>query len=173
MLYDACFRSAFHQMVSGLVPIPGGAGISEFVYNSMFSGFFVETYAMTETGLTLVRTGAGNVMATQVLWRIATFYLVLIASGLVAAFYRSRSNKNERFSYSNRQTFVDFQLENREQRQLPNETLFETKQLSRKEISKRLNAEYLAHYGLLTGDDYIGPDAKHSKKKTDKIHLED
>jgi len=40
-LFDACFRSAFHQMVSGLVPIPGGAGISELIYNSMFNGFFI------------------------------------------------------------------------------------------------------------------------------------
>lgn len=174
-LYDACFRSAFHQMVSGLVPIPGGAGISEFVYNSMFSGFFVETYAVTEAGLTLVRTVAGNIMATQVLWRIATFYLVIIASGLVAAFYHSRSNKNGRFSYTNGQTFADIQAEAYDQRNLPNETLFETKKLSRKEISKRLSADSIAHWGLLTGDDYIGPDAKGkpSKKKTEEIHLED
>lgn len=176
-LYDACFRSSFHQMVSGLVPIPGGAGISEFVYNSMFSGFFVETYAVTETGLTVIRTAAGNVMATQVLWRIATFYLVLIASGVVASFYHSRRSKEEPYPYASRQTFGDLQIQVYDQRMFPSETLYETKQLSRKEISKRLSVDSMAQWGLLTGDDYLGPDEppnnKPLKKSSEHFDLED
>ena len=169
-LNDACFRSAFHQMVSGLVPLPGGAGISEIVYNAMFNGFFVETYAVTETGLSVIRTPSANVMSTQILWRIATFYFVLIASGTVAAFYHSRG-QGEQMPYASRQTFVDLQLQTYDQRKLSSETLYETRQLSRKNIRKTMNANSLNDYGLVTGDDYIGPYELYkdsSKKKSKK-----
>lgn len=154
-LTDACFRSAFHQMVSGLIPIPGGAGISELVYSSMFSGFFIETYAVTETGLSIVRGISANVMATQILWRTATFYFVLLVSGIVAAFYHTRNK--EQAPIPSRQTFVDLQLQTFDERKISSETLYETKQLSRREISKRLDETSLANWGLVTGDDYLGP----------------
>ncbi|MBR4811817.1 MAG: flippase-like domain-containing protein, partial [Bacilli bacterium] len=168
-LNDACFRSAFHQMVSGLVPLPGGAGISEIVYNSMFNGFFVETYAVTETGLSVIRTPSANVMSTQILWRIATFYFVLIASGIVAALYHSRG-QGEQLPYASRQTFVDLQLQTYDQRKLSSETLYETRQLSRKAIKKTMVTNSLNDYGLVTGDDYIGPyePYKGSSKKSNK-----
>ena len=35
--WDAIFLSNYHQMATGLIPIPGSAGISEFVFNSLFS----------------------------------------------------------------------------------------------------------------------------------------
>ena len=35
--WDAVFLSNYHQMATGLIPIPGSAGISEFVFNTLFS----------------------------------------------------------------------------------------------------------------------------------------
>ena len=72
--------------------------------------------------------------------------------------------------YASRQTFVDLQLQTYDQRKLSSETLYETRQLSRKSIRKTMNANSLNDYGLLTGDDYIGPYElyKDSTKKTKK-----
>ena len=35
--WDAIFLSNYHQMATGLIPIPGSAGVSEFVFNSLYS----------------------------------------------------------------------------------------------------------------------------------------
>ena len=35
--WDTIFLSNYHQMATGLIPIPGSAGISEFVFNTLFS----------------------------------------------------------------------------------------------------------------------------------------
>ena len=35
--WDAVFLSNYHQMATGLIPVPGSAGVSEFVFNSLFS----------------------------------------------------------------------------------------------------------------------------------------
>ncbi len=35
--WDTIFLSNYHQMATGLIPVPGSAGISEFVFNSLFS----------------------------------------------------------------------------------------------------------------------------------------
>ena len=108
-------------------------------------------------------------MSTQILWRIATFYFVLIASGIVAALYHSRG-QGEQLPYASRQTFVDLQLQTYDQRKLSSETLYETRQLSRKAIKKTMVTNSLNDYGLVTGDDYIGPyePYKGSSKKSNK-----
>lgn len=35
--WDTIFLSNYHQMATGLIPIPGSAGVSEFVFNTLFS----------------------------------------------------------------------------------------------------------------------------------------
>ena len=35
--WDAIFLSNYHQMATGLIPVPGSAGISEFVFNTLYS----------------------------------------------------------------------------------------------------------------------------------------
>ncbi len=152
-LTDACFRSAFHQMVAGLVPIPGAAGISELLYAAMFNDFFVETYSVTSSGLKMVRTASANMMTSQILWRFATFYLLLIVSGIVASLYHSKPH--EAIKYASRQTFIDLQLANFDTTKMNFDTLYETKQLSRKTIRRRLTQDS-KNWGLLTGDDYVG-----------------
>ena len=58
-------------------------------------------------------------------------------SGFVAAFYRSRPK--ESIHYANRKTFVTLQLETYDERKKSADTLYETRQLSRKEIQRRLS----------------------------------
>ncbi len=35
--FDAVFLSNYHQMATGLIPVPGSAGVSEFVFNTLYS----------------------------------------------------------------------------------------------------------------------------------------
>jgi len=163
-MMDGCFRSAFHQMVTGFIPIPGAAGVSELFYTAMFNEFFVETQAVVDGSLILVRSANANMMATQILWRISTYYLVLIISGLVASLYHSRPK--ESFIYANRQTFVDLQIQTYEARKQSSDTIYQTKQLSRKEIRSHIFSLGTSKSELLyTGDDYLGFD-RMSRKKT-------
>lgn len=130
-MFDACFLSAFHQMVTGVFPLPGGAGVSELFFNSIFRDIFMPTM----DGETVIRTVEANMNAAQIIWRLATFHIVVLISGFVAAFYRSRGeDRNEFIGYANRQTFVTLQLETYEIRKASADTLYETRQLSKKQI---------------------------------------
>ena len=121
-MFEAAFLSSFHQMVTGLIPLPGSAGVSELVYTFLFSNFF---------------NGDPSVIAsTQILWRSATFHVVLLVTGFVSAFYRSRPK--EPFHYANRATFVTLQLETYDERKRSSDTMYETAQLSRKAIQERV-----------------------------------
>lgn len=159
-VFHFCFRSSFHQMVAGLFPIPGQAGISELIYNAMFMDQFKPTIL---NGVE-IRSQQVNMNTSQLIWRVSTFHFVLIVGGMISAFYRSRPK--EAYHYANRQTFVDLQLETFNERKKTIDTIYETKQLSRKEIEKRL--KYLDE-GQETGDDIYGkplPKKKPAKKAT-------
>lgn len=116
-----CFLTSFHQMVTGLIPLPGSAGVSELFFAYLFKGIFL---------------GEGVLNSSQIIWRTATFHIILLVSGFVAAFYRSRPK--ESIHYANRKTFVDLQLETFDERKRSADTLFETRQLSRKEIQRKV-----------------------------------
>lgn len=130
-MFDTCFLSAFHQMVTGVFPLPGGAGVSELFFNSIFRDIFSATKGL---GGETIRTFEANMNAAQIIWRFATFHSVVLASGFVAAFYRSRAEDGETFGYVNRQTFIDLQLKTYEVRKASADTLYETRQLSKKRI---------------------------------------
>lgn len=130
-MFDTCFLSAFHQMVTGVFPLPGGAGVSELFFNSIFRDIFQATM----NGEAVIRSAEANMNAAQIIWRLATFHLVVLISGFVAAFYRSRGEDEKEFvGYANRQTFVTLQLETYEIRKASADTLYETRQLSKKQI---------------------------------------
>ena len=129
-LMHVCFLTSFHQMCTGLIPLPGSAGVSELFYTYLFSSMFL---------------GEGVLNSSQILWRTATFHVVLLVSGFVAAFYRSRPK--ETIHYANRKTFVDLQLETFDERKRSADTLYETRQLSRKEIQRRIIETPLINIG--------------------------
>ena len=121
-MMEASFLSAFHQMVTGLIPIPGSAGVSELFYYYLFNNYFGNNEAV--------------VSATQILWRTATFHVMLVVSGFVAALYRSRPK--EAIHYANRQTFVDLQLQTYDERKRSSDTMYETHQISKKSLRIKL-----------------------------------
>ena len=121
-LFDAAFLNSFHQMVTGIIPLPGSAGVSELFYNYVFFNFFGGDSSL--------------ISASMILWRTATFHIVLAISGLVSAFYKSRPK--ESFHYANRETFVTLQLETYDERKKTADTMYETASLSRKAIQQKL-----------------------------------
>ena len=141
--FEGAFRSAFHQMMTGLFPLPGAAGVSELFFNVMFgNGYYQATSVAGPNGtVTVIRELTSNLAAGQILWRATTFYLVLVVGGLVAALYKSRPKEN--YVYANRQTFVNLQLETFDERKRAVDTLYETKQLSKKSIAERLQSANL------------------------------
>ncbi len=121
-LFDAAFLNSFHQMVTGIIPLPGSAGVSELFYNYVFRNFFNNDTAL--------------ISSSMILWRTATFHGVMVICGFVSAFYKSRPK--ESFHYANRETFVTLQLETYNERKKTADTMYETASLSRKEIQKKL-----------------------------------
>ena len=144
--WDCIFLSNYHQMVTGLVPVPGSVGVSEAVFNSLFmnassnpdvlkTGFFValvdgvpnkdETIALCRSSL--------------LVWRSSTFVIPVLIGGFVAAFYRS-SPKNEAHmgDIPNRQTFYSLQKETYVERYEEVASLVETSKLSREAILAKL-----------------------------------
>ncbi len=119
--WQAVFLSSYHQMAAGLIPLPGGAGVSEYFFNIIFQNYY---------------SSQAIISAAQIIWRFSTFHIVLLVAGIVAATYRS-SPKNE-IHHANRRTFVTMQLETFEVRKASADTMFETASLSRKEIQARL-----------------------------------
>jgi len=121
--WDGVFLSSYHQMVTGLIPLPGSAGVSEYFFLIIFNGFFNST---------------GNTIAAQIIWRTASFHLVVLFAGLVTAFYRS--SPKEHLEKADRQTFIDLQLQTYEERKRSADTLYETARLSRKDIQDKLKS---------------------------------
>ena len=119
--FRGIFLSSYHQMMAGLIPIPGAAGVSEYFFNTIFANYYISQPVTT---------------AAQIIWRTATYHVVLLFSGIVAATYRS-SPKNE-IHHANRRTFVTLQYETFNERKTSADTMFETSSLSKKDIQNRL-----------------------------------
>ena len=118
---DTVFFSAYLQMMTNMIPIPGASGFSEYFFTQVFVGIY----------------GSGALTtAAQLIWRSATFYLGLIIGGFVTAFYRS-SPQEDNFK-SDRKTFVELQKSTYELRKKTAVTMFQTSQLSLKDIEKRM-----------------------------------
>ena len=138
--WDSIFLSNYHQMVTGLIPIPGSAGISEYFFTQLFvdtanpeNGF----YYMVKEGENLSTELCSSAL---LLWRTTTFTLPLIVAGIVTAFYHAtpRHIEKEPGAAPSRETFIEVQRQTLMERERTlNETLT-TNQLSRKAIMDRL-----------------------------------
>ena len=129
-------------MITGLIPIPGSAGVSEFVFYNLFmnesnleTGFFC-VYDGGVPNLAMTRTLSRSAL---LVWRSSTFVIPITIGGFVAAFYRS-SPKNEVHmgDLPNRQTFYSLQKETYVERYQEVESLVETSRLSREAILEKL-----------------------------------
>ena len=121
--WQGVFLSSYHQMATGLVPIPGAAGISEYFFSTIFSKYYISSYITT---------------AAQIIWRFSTFHIVLVISGIVAATYRS-SPKNQ-VHHANRKSFVTLQYQTYTERKASSDTMYNTSGLSAKAVQERLKA---------------------------------
>ena len=138
--WDSVFLCNYHQMVTGLIPIPGSAGVSEYFFTQLFVDM-----ANPEKGFYYLYRDGQN-MSTELcssallLWRTTTFTLPLIVAGIVTAFYRATPHHIEREPgvAPSRETFIEVQRQTLLERERTlNETLT-TNQLSRKAIMDRL-----------------------------------
>lgn len=103
---DAIFLSNYHQMVTGIIPIPGAAGISEYFFLKLFfnpdnpsMGFFYKIVYYGNTGIINVQAtiaaSESLARAALLLWRTVTFTLPLLVAGFVTAFYRASPKDQE------------------------------------------------------------------------------
>ncbi len=138
--WDSIFLSNYHQMVTGLIPIPGSAGISEYFFTQLFvdvknpaNGF----YYLVEDGVDVSTQLCSSAL---LLWRTMTFTLPLIIAGFVTAFYRAAPHHldQEEGPAPSRETFIEAQRQTLLAREKSlNETLH-TNELSHKAIMDRL-----------------------------------
>ena len=141
---DCILLSNYHQMITGLFPIPGSAGISEFVFYNLFmneqnwtSGFFCVFDELNEVDPAATRTLARS---SLLVWRSSTFAIPILIGGFVAAFYRSSPKKEAHMSgdIPNHQTFVSLQKETYVKRAEEVSSLVETSKFSRETIIEKL-----------------------------------
>ena len=142
--WDCIFLSNYHQMITGLIPIPGSAGVSEFVFYKLFmnereltEGFFIVYDAAGIPDLEATSTLARSAL---LVWRSSTFVIPIIIGGLVTAFYRS-SPKNDatiKGEMPNRQTLFSLQQATFVERSTEVASLVETSKLSREAIIEKL-----------------------------------
>ena len=157
--FEACFLSSFHQMVTGLIPIPGSAGVSELFFSMVFKGF----YAKTE-----------QIAAAQIIWRTASYHIPLLLGGLVGAFYRIKPS--EHIDKATSQTFTNIQIETYEERKASSDRLFQTSKLSAEEIRRKL--QMINPFAGKKSDDEItvsseqeAPKQENKKEKKPKFSL--
>ncbi len=141
-IWDGVFMTSYLYVITNLAPLPGSAGISELFFSHLFQSLF-GSYAAT--------------LAPQLIWRSTTFYLTLIVSGFASAFYRSAPQEDN--FQSDRRTFVELQRSTYAIRKLSSDTMWETSQLSRKDMEIKIKA--------VTGD-FLGIKARRKKRELEK-----
>lgn len=163
--WDAVFLSNYHQMVTGLIPTPGSAGVSEYFFARLFvasgptaenSFYFNEGSAESILQIFNAGNSGGSVKTMQqaiaeanskasnslssaalLIWRSLTFIIPVFLSGLMTAFYRA-SPREEIDTVPNRETFVTLQSQTMLERTENMVTMLETSRLKREEILKTL-----------------------------------
>ena len=133
-IVDCVSFANFHQMVTGLIPIPGTAGISEYVFDRLFganSSYFSQSF---------YNLGGANLVL--LLWRLITFYLQFLVCGIVTATYKTRGAPLEDriVPVSNRKTALTLTIETIEDRREELEESLKEKQ-NKKEVEKRKQKE--------------------------------
>ena len=156
--WQSVFFSNFHQMVTGLIPIPGSAGVSEYVFFMLFKGYF--------GNVTVAGSSYTVASAALLLWRTFTFTIPLFIGGLVSAFYKASPKEEVKNKDLNRETFVELQRETYFERKASAETLYETRRLSRQAILTSLKKR--------KKEDSVNKKAAAKKKKeTSSIEITD
>lgn len=134
-----CYNN-FYQMITGLVPIPGSAGISEFIFSKLYT---VTTDSTPNANAYFNNPTFGNnggLNGLLILWRLSTFYAPFLFSGIVAATYKSRGLKGEERIYdisSPRKTFLTIQIETYNERKDSSDEQYRTRVLEKNNFIKK------------------------------------
>lgn len=124
---DCISYAGFQKLVAELIPVPGGAGISEFIYTRLFTGAYSAQYQAEQI--------SAFISSAQIIWRCITFHFPLIITGFVSAFYKSRSKED--YADVSSTTYVDLQMETISERRTNYETMTATRTLNRQEVDKK------------------------------------
>ena len=145
--WESVFLGNYHQMITGLIPLPGSAGVSEYFFNKLFYneanpslGFYFSSIATQGETIAYTKASSSLTMSALLLWRSITFIFPIVIAGLTTAFYRAtpREEIEKRGDIPNRQTFVALQNETYVMRKEEVDALIETQTLSRKAILSKL-----------------------------------
>lgn len=101
--FDSVFLCNYHQMITTLIPIPGGAGISEFFFSQLF-------YNASGTGF---YSSINFTSAALLLWRTMTFILPLVVAAIISLTSKIPENQGlvNNDSISNRETLIALERE--------------------------------------------------------------
>lgn len=121
--WETVTKTSFLSMITGFIPIPGAAGFAEYFFEVIFTPVFGSS-SFTK--------------AVQIVWRASTFYTNLLVGGLVTAFYRSSMAEIVDESGTVK-TFDEVKSVTFEERRETSVTMYQTSQLSIKEIQRRLS----------------------------------
>ncbi len=168
--WDSVFLCNYHQMVTGMIPIPGSAGVTEIFFVRLFvhsnptesNSFY---YMAATDALSAQKASEALCNASLLIWRSTTFIIPLIIAGFVTAFYHS-SPKEEVKTNGNlpsRETFISLQATTYETRRSDLDTMLETSRLTRQAVIKRLKT-----FGK---NNYKKGDSNHKPHKQDKTHI--
>ena len=170
--WDSVFLGNYHQMITGIIPIPGSAGVSEYVFTMLFvnktspsDGFyFVGDLTPFESAPGLVKSEALAV-SCLLLWRSITFIVPIVAAGLTTAFYKAspKEEAREREDLPNRETFVALQNETYIMRKEEVDAIVHTQSLNRAAIIAKMKE----------GRKKPSKDNKNQKGKQVPINVED
>jgi hypothetical protein len=77
------------------------------------------------------------IMASQILWRVVTFYVPLVVTGFVTALYKGKPSKEEfNKASSGAQTYLTLTLDTFDERKKNYQTVYNTKQINKKDFDK-------------------------------------
>ena len=142
--WDAVFLSNYHQMVTGLIPIPGSAGVSELFFHELFINDFLPNsfYLAQVNGVPDVPASEAMCKAALLLWRSITFAFPLIIAGFVTAFYKAspKGTESQHGDIPNRRTLTELQAQTLAERHQELDTIIETSTLTRQAVLARLKA---------------------------------
>ena len=148
--WDSVFLGNYHQMITGLIPLPGSAGVSEYFFTRLFfnenvpeQGFFFISKLTPEEAVPFRSASYSLTASALLLWRSITFIIPIVAAGFTTAFYRAspKEEVNKRGDVPNRETFVALQNETYVMRKEEVEALIQTTTLSRKAILAKLSVK--------------------------------
>ena len=145
--WDSVFLGNYHQMITGIIPIPGSAGVSEYVFTMLFvnkknpsDGFyFVGAITPGEEYMFSAKSEALAV-SCLLLWRSITFIVPIVVAGLTTAFYKAspKEEARERDDLPNRETFVALQNETYIMRKEEVDAIIQTQSLNRAAIIAKM-----------------------------------